>query len=439
MAGVDKRDDSPINPPVDHGPGQPSQRHGQGEGRASILFTAFEPSGDDHASAVIAELRRRDPLLEIHAWGGPKMAKAGATIVERTGDDAVVGLPGLKKIRQHRELNERITDWMRTHPVSVFVPVDSPGANFPLAKYARSMGITVVHLVAPQIWAWGRWRIHKLRARTDLVLCVLPFEEPFFRKRNVPAVFIGHPLFDRALDLGAIDARVRALEAAWHAGSNGTAATSGIVSGAKVALMPGSRPAELKRNLPVLLEAFAALRREFPALRGCVAAVNAEGARGLRERADRELGGWPSGLQIVAGDTEAVIRWCDLALVKSGTTTLQIARQQKPMVIFYRPSRALYHGFVRWIVSTKYFTLPNALAHREIVTELVPNFAGAGPIVEAARALLASPEAAQRQREELARVCAQFQDRSAAVAAADQILRMARGEGMTHATVSTRV
>ncbi len=418
---------------MEHGLVQPARRGG------TILFTAFEPSGDDHASAVIAELKRRDPSLAIFAWGGPKMAKAGATIVERTGDDAVVGIPGLKKIRQHQQLNERVEDWMRTNPVSVFVPVDSPGANFPLAKYARAMGITVVHLVAPQIWAWGRWRIHKLRARTDLVLCVLPFEEPFFRKRNVPAVFIGHPLFDRPLDLGAIDARVRALEASWHAGSNGSTASSETGSGTvpKVALMPGSRPAELKRNLPVLLEAFATLQREFPGLRGVVAAVHAEGARALRERADRELGGWPKDLQIVAGDTEAVIRWCDLALVKSGTTTLQIARQHRPMVIFYRPSRALYHGFVRWIVSTKFFTLPNALAHREIVTELVPNFAGAGPIVEAARALLASPEAAQRQREELARVCAQFQDRSAAVAAADQILRMARGEG-TQATTPAR-
>jgi lipid-A-disaccharide synthase len=389
--------------------------------RPSLLFTAFEPSGDDHASAVIAELKRRYPDLAIYAWGGPKMARAGATIIERTGDDAVMGLPGVQKIIQHHQLNDRVKDWLRTHPTAVLVPVDSPAANFPLCKYARSMGIQVVHLVAPQIWAWGRWRIHKLRACTNLVLCILPFEEPFFRKRRVPARFIGHPLFDSPLDFSRVDARLER-----HINSMGSDASiyRGDAShGPKIALFPGSRPAELKKNFPLLLASFCDLQREFPGLRGMVAAVNHEVAAHLKLAA-AALGGWPDRLGMIVSDTESAIRWCDVALVKSGTTTLQIARQRKPMVVFYKIGRAFYHGLARWLISTKFFTLPNALAHREIVPELVPLRGGHGPIVAEARVLLRDPNAIERQREELGRVCEMFEHRHASSAAADEIARV---------------
>ena len=114
--------------------------------REGVLFTAFEPSGDDHASVVIAELRRRHPALPIYAWGGPKMQAAGATIVERTGDDAVMGMPGLKKIHEHTQINARIDRWLATNRVALHVPVDSPAANFPICKIARKHGVRVVHL-----------------------------------------------------------------------------------------------------------------------------------------------------------------------------------------------------------------------------------------------------------------------------------------------------
>src|SRR4029077_19745467 len=131
--------------------------------------------------------------------------RAGATLVERTGDDAVMGVPALKKIREHTRINERIDAWMRQHRPGVHIPVDSPGANFPICKIAKGHGIKVVHLVAPQIWAWGRWRIGKLRRRTDMVLCLLPFEESFFRTRHVPARFIAHPLFDAPISEAELD------------------------------------------------------------------------------------------------------------------------------------------------------------------------------------------------------------------------------------------
>jgi lipid-A-disaccharide synthase len=372
----------------------------------ALLFTAFEPSGDDHASAVIAELRRRHPSLTIYAWGGPKMQQAGATIQERTGDDAVMGLPGIAKVLEHLRINARIDAFMAANPVTVHVPVDSPSANTSICAIAKRHGARVVHLVAPQIWAWGRWRIHKLRRLTDMVLCILPFEEEFFRKRYVPARFIGHFLFDQPLDLEAIDRRV--------------AAFAEPAGGPRLAMMPGSRPDELRRHFPILLEAFRALKVRYPQAQGVVAATSDRVATLLRDMAVAR-GGWPGALQIVVQDTDAVIRWCDVALVKSGTVTMQVARQRKPMVVFYKKSNPLLFLVARMVLSTRVFSLPNVLAHRRVIPEFIPHFGGPVPIVQAVEKLIDDPAAAQAQRDDLDALCRQFDGYTAAELAADSI------------------
>lgn len=382
--------------------------------RPALLFTAFEPSGDDHASAVIAELKRRDPTLPIFAWGGPKMQRAGAEIIERTGDDAVMGVPGIAKIIEHWRINRRIEAFLRENassatPVAVHVPVDSPAANTPICAIAKKLGKKVVHLVAPQIWAWGRWRVHKLRRLTDQVLCVLAFEEEFFRQRDVPARFIGHFLFDHELDTQAMDARTYTMGQGQP----------------RIALMPGSRPNELDRHLPILLDAFTALKASFPDAVGVVAATTPQVAERLRREGTDLAGGWPDGVSIVTGDTDAVIRWCDLALVKSGTVTLQVARQGRPMVVFYKKSNPLLFLVARTILSTKYFSLPNVIAHKRIVPELVPHYGGAEPIVQIAQRLLREPSEAKAQTDAVAEVLSRYRGLHAASNAADEILRVA--------------
>jgi lipid-A-disaccharide synthase len=379
----------------------------------ALLFTAFEPSGDDHAAAVIAELRVRHPDLKMFAWGGPKMEAAGATIIERTGDDAVMGMPGLAKIREHQRINLRIAEWIEnnksTHNVALHIPVDSPAANFPICKIAKERGLKVVHLVAPQIWAWGRWRIHKLRRLTDMVLCLLPFEQEFFAKRNVPSRYIGHMLFDHPLDFAQIDKR-----------------TSRMPTGEpRVAIMPGSRPDEIRRNFPFILEVFRMVKRDVPSLIGVIAATGESVANNLRATAEAN-GGWPNGLSIVVKDTDAVVRWCQLALVKSGTVTLQVARQGKPMVIFYKKSNPILFLLARTILSTKVFSLPNIIADRRIVPEFVPHFGGPAPIVDRLLALISEPEVAERQRHDLAQMLSKFAGMHSAKAAADAIEEVAR-------------
>ena len=384
----------------------------------TILFTAFEPSGDDHGSHVIAELRRRHPQLAMFAWGGPKMERAGATIIERTGDDAVMGVPGFQKIIEHGKINRRVDEWLEDNRVTVHVPVDSPAANFPICHLTRARGVRIVHLVAPQMWAWGPWRVGKLRRLTDLVLCLLPFEEQWFLSRGVPARFIGHPLFDEPLDFAAIDARVAALPDRLPL-SGEPAATA-----PKIAMMPGSRPKELRGTLPALLDALRRIQHDFPRARAALAVTRPEIEHQLRRRAEK-LGGWPEGLTVVAGDTDAVVRWCDYAIVKSGTVTLYVARQSKPMVTFYRPDKLSYYLIGKWIVSTPLFTLPNLIAGKKIVPELIPHFGDGQDLAVGIYRMMRQPGFADDMRTELARMCEKFTGKRAAVLAADAIEEMA--------------
>ena len=373
--------------------------------RGDILVTAFEPSGDDHAAVLIAELKRRHPDLTIHALGGPKMEAAGAHLIERTGEDAVMGVPTLDKVREHRAINTRIAAWLDANPIAMHIPVDSPAANFPICRLAKKRNITVCHLVAPQVWAWATWRIRKLRRLSDLVLCVLPFEERWFRDRNVNARFVGHPLFTHPLDTEALDAQASDLP----------------TRKPRLALLPGSRPAELSRNFPLLLDSFRRLRQDRPNLEGVVAATTQPVADHLRTLADT-TGGWPDRLHIVSGKTDAVLHWADLALVTSGTVTLQVARHRPPMAIVYKSqSPMLYMVLQPLLFATEFFTLPNLIAAREVVPEFVPHFEGHEPLTAAAARLLDDPEAAATQRAELESIVQQFTAHNAATEAADAI------------------
>lgn len=375
----------------------------------TILFTAFEPSGDDHASIVIRELKSRYPDLRVCGWGGRKMQAAGAEIIELTGDAAVMGMPGLEKIREHRKMNTRIAEWVKDNNVVVHVPVDSPAANFPVCAIMKSNGVKVIHMVAPQLWAWAPWRIRKLRRLTDHVMCVLPFEEDWFRSRGVDATFIGHPLFAEPIDESALDQQV----SGWKQGAQ------------RIAVLPGSRPAEIKKNFPLLLGAYCKLKSEHADMVGMVAVTRPEIEPVLRQIAKDHGLDWPESLGLTYANTDAVVRWCSLALVVSGTVTLQIARQHRPMVIVYKLGRIGWSLLARWLIQTPYITLPNILAGREVVPELVPHFVGAEPIAERATELLEDSSAYETQIRELQSVSDRFAGKNAAIGAADIIARYA--------------
>jgi len=373
------------------------------KGQTAILFTAFEPSGDAHAAPVIAELLRKVPSLKIYAWGGPEMEAAGASIVERTATDGAMGLSSISRgWAVHREIR-RIKRWSARFRVLAHVPVDSPAANFPICRYMRTRGARIIHLVAPQLWAWGRWRLGKLRRNTDLVLCLLPFEEPWFGDRNVPARFIGHPAINRSLDADTL--RTSAF---------------GLPQGTpRLAIFPGSRAQEVRMNMPLMAKVYHELQGRHSGICGLIVAANDACAKIIR----RKIKVFPTGLSMVHGQRDEVIHWADVSLAVSGTITMHIARQRKAMVGIYKTD-VLSWLLGKVLLRSRHVLLPNIIADREIVPEFAPYIGGPGPLVREISRLLSDSKNVANQSEELQRVCYRFANKRPAEEAANLIIKV---------------
>ena len=371
--------------------------------RTGVLFTAFEPSGDAHAAPVIRALLAKEPRLKIYAWGGPKMQAAGATLIEHTAEDGAMALNALRRLAAVRRQIQKIRRWSKSYRVLAHVAVDSPAANWPVCREMHAGGARVIHLVAPQLWAWGRWRVRKLRRLTDLVLCLLPFEEQWFTERGIPARFIGHPRMNRALDLNELRSHMH-----------------GLPQGApRIAIFPGSRSHEVKANIRLLVNVYAELHGRYGGMGGVIVALNSDIGRIVRKR----VRVFPTGLHLISGQLDPAIAWADLCLAVSGTVTLDITRHQKPMIGVYRT------GCLPWLASkcllrTPFRLLPNIIAEREIVPEFVPYCLGALPIVKQASRFLQDSKNAAIQAQELARVCQRFVNKRPAEEAARLIVRI---------------
>lgn len=377
-----------------------------------ILFTAFEPSGDEHAAAVIAELRTMLPHVAIRALGGPRMAEAGATLIEPTTQRSAMLAGALGKVREQLALRRRLKSWMENNPVAVHVPTDSPAANWWFCKAVKKRwGAKVVHFVAPQVWAWAPWRVARLRKWSDRVLCILPFEPEWFAARGVEARFVGHPLFDHPLEDDTLH---------WQG--------VGYPGGApKVAILPGSRPAEVIANWPLMAAAFERLTLQLPHAQGLVAAADEASVQLIRQ-AGAAL---PANIKLTVGQSDAVIRWADVVLSVSGTVTLHVARQRKPMVVLYKVSPIQWHALGRWLIDTRTFTLPNLLAvgpqpsaKGHIVREFVPFTGGTadvGPIAQELVSLFQDADKRQQQQRALDAAVAKFAGYNAGRLAAENV------------------
>jgi len=368
----------------------------------TIIVTAFEPSGDAHAAPVIAALRARRPDLRIIGWGGPRMAETGAEMVQETVGDGAMGVQALGRLRFVRRERTRLRRWLRENHADLHLAVDSPAANFPLCRASRSAGLSIVHLVAPQLWAWGSWRAGRLRRTTDLVLCLLPFEATWFAQRRIPARFVGHPRIDRDPHT-AITPCVAAV----------------LPGGApRLGLFPGSRMQEIRANLPLMIDVFRALARDRADLAGVIAA-SSDRIAGEIARMQRDGIIEMSDLPVITAASDAIAAWCDVALTVSGTMSLDLTRTGTPMVGVYRTSRFAVIAS-RLLLRTPWRLLPNVVAGREIVPEFVPCVNDAAPVAQRVGALLDDEALRGAQRTQLASVVKQFEghhpDREAAEA-----------------------
>ncbi len=383
----------------------------------TILFSSFEPSGDALAAAAIAGLRQAEPGLRVVGLGGARMQAAGAELLEITTHRGAMFLDTLVQAWSHMRRIARLRRWLAANRIDALIPVDSPAGNWSVCKAVRQAHprARIVHLVAPQVWAWASWRVRRLRRLSDHVLCLLPFEEQWLVNRGVRATFVGHPAFDPE-------------EPEPGPGREGLPKQR-----PRLALLPGSRSTEIERNWPTMLEAFDRLLRAHRGLHGAVAALDEKAEAMLRGIAGRR--GWPSQLTLMTGRTEAVLDWCDVALVASGTVTLQVAARLKPMVVMYNmnvPTAII----ASWLVRTRTFSLPNLVSEwaglGRAVPELVPHFGKVGPVVQEVDRILRSPEVAERQRQVLGEVIARFRGRRFAEAVQRELLAAIGGEATTN-------
>jgi len=346
-----------------------------------VFVSVNEPSADVHCAELVRALKTMQPEIECVGIGGPKMAAAGCELIEDTVDRAAMTYQVVSNLGHYYKLVKRVGRYLREQPVDLVVVCDSPAFNFHIAKAAKRAGTRTLFFVAPQLWAWGGWRIGKLRRCCDKLCCLLPFEEQWFGQRGVDATFVGNPLLDKLPeDLTSYRKD--------YSGFNPRRA--------KIALMPGSRLAEIELLWRPMQEIALRLKREFPAVQFVAVVTNEERQALLRQM---EVPGFQCEYSIdsVVDTADAV----DFCLVTSGSATLEVASAGCPMVVMYQMSRILWHLVGRWLVQSKFFTLVNLLADRPLVSEFMPYFTSIDPIAERAIHLLNSPEALDRLSNDL--------------------------------------
>lgn len=372
-----------------------------------VLIVAGEASADLHAAAALKELRRLRPGVRAFGVGGPRLrATEGFEALWPAEEISVMGLgevlPRLPRILAILRGLGRVAAERR--PKAALL-VDLPDFNLRLAARLKKLGVKVVYYVSPQIWAWRQGRARKIAKVVDRMLCILPFEPRFYEGTGVEARFVGHPFAERPPPEEPVAYR-RALGLA-------EARTT-------VALVPGSRPSELRRIFPAMLGAAERLRARHPDVQFVVPMAPTLPADAfapyLASHATLEV-------KLVDGRAEEVVGASDAALVKSGTSTLETAVMLRPMVVVYRLSWLTYL-VGRLLVRIAHFALVNILAGRRVVPELLQREAspermademekllGGGPersaqleALREVRASLGTPGAPRRVAEELAKM-----------------------------------
>lgn len=312
----------------------------------TIFFSVGEPSGDLHGSNLLQALRARDPNLRFVGFGGPRMRAAGMRLLEDLTQWAVMWLlQAVLNLSKFWTLLRRADAYFAEERPDAVVLIDYPGFNWWIARKARKHGIPVFYYGAPQMWAWGGWRVRKMRRLVDHVLCKLPFEAAWYRQRGCQASYVGHPYFD---ELTARDADVDFL--AQHA----LGEASRLVT-----ILPGSRVQEVRTNLPSFLKAAEEVRAAVPGTRFAIAGFNERQAEIAR---DIVAQGWSCPVEIYADRTSELIQLAHCCMACSGSVSLELMYYAKPSVIHYRVNRAMYQFAKRCLLQVKYMTLVNLLA-----------------------------------------------------------------------------
>ena len=333
-----------------------------------IFISAAEPSADAHCAGLITALRKSGYDIEFVGVGGPKMAEAGCELMQTSVAKAAMIYKAFTQVLHFYKLLRRITGFLKSNKIDLVIVCDSPSFNFHVAKAAKKVGIKTLFYVAPQLWAWAGWRIRKLRRCCDKLCCILPFERDWFGQRGVEAVFVGNPLFDGVnIDLDQPKKRYENFDP----------------GNLKIALMPGSRAAEIDSLWLPMQQIATRLKQKYPAATFVTVAVDAEREEILKAA---QIAGFQC--QYTIGTVGGTAGACDFAIVASGSATLEVATTGCPMVIMYQSSRILWYLVGWWLIKPKYLSLVNILSGKELVPEFMPYFSSIEPIAESIEHLL---------------------------------------------------
>ena len=349
--------------------------------RPKIMIVSGEASGDMHGAKLAESLYAQGNPIELFGIGGGRMRSAGVRIEVDAHRLAVVGITEvLAKLPQ-------ILDGMRTakrlvadEKPDLLILIDFPDFNLHLAAFAKKHAIAVLYYISPQIWAWRQGRVKKIRRLVDHMAVILPFEETFYRQHGVPVTFVGHPLMDHH----------HAPQARRECTTQEKAVTIG--------LLPGSRDSEIEKLLPLMLSA-AKLIGQRVNVRFLLSQAPSVSPN-LMHRLTKDLGFTG---EIVNGKTDTLLRRATLVIVASGTTTLEAAIHQTPMIIVYRVSPLSYQ-LGRALIKVPHIGLVNLIAGKRVAPELIQHDASPGQIARQALGLLADPEKLNQMKDGLADV-----------------------------------
>ena len=365
----------------------------------NILILTGEPSGDLRGAELASELNKRSPGLKLWGIGGDKMREEGVDLTAHIKDFSIMGLwsviTSLGKIRRQfsdikKEILERSPD--------IAVLIDYPGFNLRIADFLKKHGIPVIYYVIPQVWAWGAHRAEKLGALTDKILVLFNFEKEFLAGRGIESVFVGHPILDNAPEVHDVPREKLT-----------------------IALLPGSRVKEVKRMLPPIMEAAEKIDEKTDGGARFIIARNASVPETVYETT--LLFYDHLDIKSMYNNTFGVLADSDLAIVTSGTATLETAVMEKPMVLTYKLSPFSYFVAKR-IVSVKYAGLVNIIAGEEIAPECIQDKATGENIASRLLPLIEDPSLNTETRHQLRKVKKALGEKGAAYRAAAEVVKM---------------
>ena len=343
-----------------------------------IGIVVGEASGDILGAALMVELRRHFPNAEFSGIGGPRMLAQGFHSYFPQDRLAVMGLiEPLKRLPELLRIRKFLRDHFIQNPPAVFIGIDSPDFTIPLEGALKETGIKTVHYVSPSVWAWRQKRIFKIARSVDLMLTLFPFEAKFYEEHQVPVEFVGHHLAD------AIPEQIDKISARKNLGLP--------EEGRIVALLPGSRSSEVERMAELFLRAAVFCIEQDPSLQFVIPAANSDRYRQLHIEMTDYVD-FP--FHLLNGHSQEAMAAADVVLVASGTVTLEAMLLKKPMVVAYKMAPLTYR-ILSWLVKTPFVAIPNLLAQKMLVPEILQDKATPESLSAAVMYYFENPEQAQ--------------------------------------------